>query len=131
MADESRTPNAPESMPEPKPTAGQTFVKNIRPAGCALFLILAILVTAVCLTSGRDPVPGYEAPQTMNFYAENPEALVAELETGIFPALEYDMTAAVTGGTVTVTIEDESFVIGRAAILRYFDESLFTFERGE
>lgn len=131
MADDFRTPNAPESMPEPKPTAGQTFVKTIRPAGCALFLMLAILVTAVCLTSGRDPIPGYEAPQTMEYYAENPEALVAELETGLFPALEYDMTANLTGSTVTVTIEDENFVIGRAAILRYFDESLFTFERGE
>lgn len=131
MADESRTPTAPESVPEPKPTAGQTFVKNIRPAGCALFLILAILVTAVCLTSGRDPVPGYEALQTTEYYAENLEALVSELETNIFPALEYDMSAALTGDTVTVTIEDESFVIGRAAVLRYFDESLFTFERGE
>lgn len=130
MADESRTSNAPEPMPEPRPTAGQTFVKNIRPAGCALFLILAILVTAVCLTSGRDPVPGYEAPQAMEYYAKNPEALVSELEANIFPALEYDMTASLTGDTVTVTIEDENFVIGRAAILRYFDESLFVFERG-
>ena len=131
MADESRTPSASESMPEPKPTAGQTFVKNIRPAGCALFLILAILVTAVCLTSGRDPVPGYAAPQTMEYYAENPAELVSELEENVFPALEYDMTAAVTDGSVTLTIEDENFVIGRAAILRYFDESLFVFERGK
>lgn len=131
MTDESRTHVAPESVPESKPTAGQTFVKNIRPAGCALFLILAILVTAVCLTSGRDPVSGYEAPQETAYYAENPEALVYELETNVFPALEYDMAASVANGAVTVTIEDENFVIGRAAVLRYFDESLFVFQRGE
>ncbi len=128
MNSESQTPTPTET--EGKLTAGQAFVKNIRPAGCALFLILAILVAAVCLTSGRDPVPGYEAPRTMEYYAENPEALVSELEDNLFPALEYDMSATLTGDTVTVTIEDENFVIGRAAILRYFDESLFVFERG-
>lgn len=128
MNNESQTPNSPET--EGKLSAGQAFVKNIRPAGCALFLILAILVTAVCLTSGRNPVPGYEAPQSGEYYAENPEALVSELEDNLFPALEYDMSANLTGDTVTVTIEDENFVIGRAAILRYFDESLFVFERG-
>ncbi len=54
-----------------------------------------------------------------------------ELEESIFPALpEYDMAAAVNdSGTVTVRIDDEHFVAGRAAILRYFDESLFVFER--
>lgn len=121
--------DAPNTLPEPRPTAGQTFVKNIRPAGCALFLILAILVTAVCLTSGRDPIPGYEAPQTTEYYVAHPEALVSELKDRVFPALEYDMNAAVTGDTVTVTIEDDHFVIARAALLRYFDESLFVFER--
>ena len=116
----------------PKKTAGQQFVKAIRPAGCALFLLLAVLVAAICLTSGRNPIPGYQPPQTAEYYAENPASLAAELEENVFPALpEYDMTAAVTGDTVTVTIDSDHFVVGRAAILRYFDESLVTFRRGE
>ncbi len=116
----------------PKLTAGQQFVKNIRPAGCALFLILAVLVTAVCLTSGRDPIPGYEPPQTMEYYAGDPEALAAELEENVFPALpDYDMAVGVEGGTVTVTIDSDHFVVGRAAILRYFDEDLILFVRGD
>ena len=116
----------------PKKTAGQQFVKSIRPAGCALFLLLAVLVAAVCLTSGRNPIPGYEPPQTAAYYAEHPDSLAAELSENVFPALpEYDMTAAVTGDTVTVTIDSDHFVVGRAAILRYFDESLVTFQRGE
>lgn len=115
---------------QPKPTAGQSFVKAIRPAGCALFLALAVLVAMVCLTSGRDPVSGYQAPETTEYYAQNPQALLQELEENIFPALpEYDMTGAVTDDVVTVWIDDEHFVAGRAAILRYFDESLFIFER--
>lgn len=129
MSEEQKAPQ-PQEPPEPKPTAGQSFVKNIRPAGCALFLLLAVLVTAICLTSGRDPVPGYEPPQTMEYYAANPEALASELETNVLPYLEYEMSVSVTGGTVTVTVEDENFVAGRAAVLRYFDESLFVFARG-
>lgn len=121
----------PAFSPEPPPTAGQAFVKAIRPLGCVMFLLLAILVTAICFTSGSDPIPGYEAPQTTEYYAQNPDALVTELETNVFPALEYKMSANLTGSTVTVTVESENFVAGRAAVLRYFDESLFVFAEGE
>lgn len=126
MNEENRT----SPVPEPPLTAGEAFVKNIRPLGCVMFLALAVLVTAICLTSGRKPIPGYKPPLTTAEYAADLPALEAELEEHVFPALEYDMTAEVTGNTVTVTVEDENFVAGRAAILRYFDEALFLFERG-
>ena len=58
MNSESQTPTPTET--EGKLTAGQASVKNIRPAGCALSPILAILVSAVCLPPGRDPGPRYE-----------------------------------------------------------------------
>lgn len=121
------------SLPQtPKATAGQQFVKTIRPAGCVLFLALAVLVAAVCLTSGRTPIPGYTPPQTAEYYAENPEALAAELEENVFPALpEYDMAVRVADGAVTVTIDSDHFVVGRSAVLHYFDESLVIFQRGE
>ena len=118
---------------EPHATAGQAFIQRIGPAGMALFLILAVLVTWICLTTGRDPVPGYAAPQTTEYYAAHLDELAEELETNVFPALpDYTMSAAADDGaaTVTVTIDSEHFVAGRAAILRYFDESLFSFERG-
>ena len=127
MNEENQAP----STPETPMTAGESFVKTIRPLGCVLFLALAVLVAAVCLTSGRKPIPGYEPPLTAAEYAADLYALETELETNVFPALAYDMTADVTGDVVTVTVENENFVAGRAAILRYFDESLFLFERGE
>ena len=127
MNEEQQTP----LTPEPPMSAGQSFVKAIRPLGCVVFLGLAVLVTALCFSSGRKPIPGYEPPLTMEQYAADPVLLVAELEENIFPALEYDMTAEVTGDAVTVTVENENFVAGRAAVLRYFEESLFIFERGE
>ena len=118
---------------EPHATAGQDFLQRIGPAGMALFLILAVLVTWICLTSGRDPVPGYAAPQSTEYYAAHLDELADELEANVFPALpDYTMSASVPDGgtTVTVTVDSDHFVAGRAAILRYFDESLFLFERG-
>ena len=123
------TPNQQQSLS--RETAGQQFVKRIRPAGCVLFLALAVLVTAILLTSGRDPIPGYTAPETTEYYAEHPDALAAELEENVFPTLpEYDMSAEAADGCVIVTIDSEHFVVGRSALLRYFDKSLLTFERG-
>lgn len=127
MNEENQTPQT----PEPPMTAGQSFVKAIRPLGCVMFLGLAVLVAAICLTSGRKPIPGYEPPLTTEQYAADLAALETELEENVFPRLEYDMSAEITGDTVTVTVENQNFVAGRAAILRYFDESLFLFERGE
>jgi len=116
---------------DPADSAGQAFVKRIGPAGCVLFIALAVLVTAICLTSGRDPIPGYEPPQTAEYYASHPDELAAELEEHVFPALpDYDMSAAAEDGVVAVTIDSEHFVAGRAALLRYFPESLFRFVRG-
>ncbi len=106
-------------------------MKTIRPAGMALFLLLAVLVTAICLTSGRDPIPGYRAPETTEYYAAHPDELVTELETNVFPALpEYEMSAEAGDGVALVTIDSDHFVAGRSALLRYFDESLFDFLRG-
>ena len=113
-------------------SAGQSFVKRIGPAGCVLFLALAVLVGAICLTSGRDPIPGYAAPETTEYYAAHLDELAAELEENVFPALpDYALGAAVTGDTVTVTVDSGNFAAARAAVLRYFDESLLTFQRGQ
>ena len=123
--DEEKRPSQEEKL-----TAGQAFVKGIRPAGCALFLIVAVLVGAVCLTAGRDPIPGYIPPERASYENDLP-TLVSVLTEQVFPALpEYDMTAAVTGDTVTVTVEQGNFAAARSAILRYFPEDLITFERG-
>ena len=117
----------PESN-QPSETAGQQFVKSIRPLGMALFLIVAVLVTVLCLTSGADPIPGYKAPETTEYYAAHPDALARELETNVFPALpDYDMTAEAQEESVLVTIDSEHYVKGRAAILQYFSVKLFTF----
>ena len=111
-------------------SAGEDFVRRIRPLGCALFLILALGVTVLCFTLNNDPVKGYEAPEDTAYYAAHPEALVAELEAHIFPALEGEERARVTeDGKVLVTLEEEHYYPSRGAILQYFDVSLLEFRQ--
>jgi len=113
---------------ERKDSAGQDFVRKIGPAGCILFLGLAVLVTLLCFTAGRDPVPGYESPQTAMYYVNHLDELAEELNTAVLPYLDDPAAAAVTGDKVTVTVDAASFVPVRSAVLRYFEEDLLLFE---
>ncbi len=111
-------------------TAGQSFVKSIRPLGCALFLIMGILGTVLCFTVGRDPIPGYQPPERAS-YENDLSQLVYVLETQVFPELpDIELSAEVTGDTVTVTVASGNFAVARAAILRYFPEDLIEFAEG-
>ena len=110
---------------------GEEFIKKIRPVGCALFLIMAVLVTAVCLTAGRDPIKGYKAPETTEYYAEHPAELQAELEANVFPQLEGVAGSRIENGVLVVELHTDSFAVTRSALLYYFDESLFELERVE
>ena len=115
---------------EEKLTAGQSFVKALRPAGCALFLLLSILGTVLCFTAGRDPIPGYRPPERAS-YEDDLGQLAQVLEQQVFPELpQYGMSARVTGSTVTVTVTGGNLNAARTAILHYFPEELITFERG-
>jgi hypothetical protein len=108
-------------------SAGEQFVKWLRPAGCVLVLAVAVLVTVICLTSGRDPIPGYEAPQDTTYYAQHLDELQDELEENVFPQLEGVQDCRIEGDKLAVTVAGHTFAKTRAAILRYYDLSLFAF----
>ena len=65
---------------KPRETSGQWLWKTLRPAGCVLVLVMAVLMVAYCLTQGRDPIRGYAPPQTTEYYAAHPDELLKELE---------------------------------------------------
>ena len=113
-------------------TAGQDFVKKIRPVGCVLLLALGVIVTVLCFTHNSDPIKGYQPPEDTAYYAANPQALVQELEKSVFPALEGEEQATVTSdGKVRVSVDAEHYILTRGAILQYFDSSLLEFEQPE
>lgn len=115
-------------------TAGEEFAKWLKPGGCALLLIVFVLVLLMCFGSGKDPLPGYESAENTAYYAQSDETLQElgqELENNVFPQLEGKEAWHVENGRVVVTLEEEYFVATRAAILRYYDESLFEFRKDE
>ena len=113
--------------------SGEEFVKKIRPIGCVVFLLLSVGMIVTCLFSGRDPIRGYTPPQDAAYYGESRETLAelqTELETNVFPNLEGILKCRNNGQTLEITIESDDFAVTRAAILRYFDKSLFSFQEG-
>ena len=102
------------SNKEFKETAGMQFARAVKPAGCILLLLILIGVLYLCFTSGTDPIPGYEAPQGTEYYSEDGEE-----------------DSRVENGKLTVILENESFAVSRSAILRYYEEKLFDFQRAD
>lgn len=114
-----------------KETAGMQFARAVKPAGCILILLILIGVLYLCFTSGTDPIPGYEAPQDTAYYSGHLEQLQTELQDNVFPKLEGEEESRIEDGRLTVVLENDSFAVSRSAILRYFDESLFEFQRAD
>jgi hypothetical protein len=112
---------------------GQDFVRKIGPFGCALFLALFVLFLIYCFTAApADPLKDYEPPHDSEYYAQSGaalEQLQAELESRVFPELNGIVSSEIEGGKLIIAIDGSSFASSRDAILKYYDESLFYFER--
>ena len=106
---------------------GEAFVKWLKPAGCALFLVLAILMTVTLFTAKGAPVKGYEAPESSEYYAENLSELASELESNMFPLMDAPASCAVSDGKIVVTAPKEKMPLVRNGIVYYYDEKLFEF----
>lgn len=107
---------------------GVEIVRWLRPAGCVLVLLISVLMLVFCFTQGRDPIPGYEPPHDAAYYAQHLPELAEELNTHVLPEVDETASAAVDGSTVTVRIDAQRLAVTRAAVLRYYDASLFVFE---
>ena len=112
-------------------TTGEEFVKKIRPLGAALFLLVFVLFLIMAFSSGRNPLPGYEPPQTSEYYAQDESRLLelqAELEENVFPVLGGGVEdCRVEGGKLRLTLKKESFFQLRKALLYHYESNLFEF----
>ena len=117
---------------KPRESSGQQIVRWLRPAGCALVLVVAVIFIVTCFTSGRNPIPGYVPPQSSEYYASHLDELQTELEAHVFPVIGGIDGSSVEDGKLRVDIEEKSYAVTRAAILKYYDQSLFEFvEQGK
>ncbi|MFB0919910.1 MAG: hypothetical protein QMB62_03365 [Oscillospiraceae bacterium] len=109
-------------------TAGQDFIKKIRPVGVAMFLMLFILFLVICFTARPDPLAGYEAQHDAAYYSQNDTTLgelKEELEANVFPKLTGVESCTISEGRLEVVIDSATFKDCRSALLKHFDESLF------
>jgi len=111
-------------------TAGQEFVKKIRPVGVVMFLLLFVLYFVVCFTARPDPLAGYASPHDANYYAQNEQTLTelkTELETTVFPLLTGEERCKVKDGKLELVLDSTNYKASRSALLKHFDGNLFTF----
>ena len=111
-------------------TAGQEFIKKIRPLGVALFLMIFVLFLITCFTARPDPLAGYESPHDSQYYSQSDSTLgelKAELEANVFPKLIGVERSTVKDGRLELVIDSANFKTCRSAILKHFDASLFEF----
>ena len=111
-------------------TAGQEFVKVIKPLGCAIFLIVLVLFLVLALTSGRGTVldlGDYAPPAGLS--ADDPEALCEELSRGVLPLLPGSNICYVNQDKLYVALDGEYFKDCRATILHYYPDRRIQFIR--
>ena len=109
-------------------TAGEQFVKWIKPAGCVLFLGIFAAFLVICFTA-KAPVEGYTVPHDSQYYARHLDELKAELETNLFPKLEGIEDCYISGDKLRIIISDAGFEKSSTAITHYYGENLFIIEK--
>ena len=109
-------------------TAGEQFVKWIKPAGCVLFLGIFAAFLVICFTASA-PVEGYTVPHDSQYYAQHLDELKAELETNLFPRLEGIEDCYISGDKLKIIISDAGFEKSSKAITHYYGENLFIIEK--
>lgn len=109
-------------------TAGEGFVKMIKPAGCVLFLGLFVFFLIFCFTA-EAPLEGYVKPHNTEYYAEHLDELEQELEENMFPRLEGIEDCFVSGDRLTVIISEDSFEESSEIITHYYGKNLFDIQK--
>ena len=109
-------------------TAGEQFVKWIKPAGCVLFLGIFAAFLVICFTA-KAPVEGYTVPHDSQYYAQHLDELKAELETNLCPRLEGIEDCYISGDKLKIIISDAGFEKSSKAITHYYGENLFIIEK--
>ena len=111
-------------------TAGQAFVKKIGPFGSALFLLLFVAFLIYCFLPAKSPADGFTPAHDTAYYSQHLSDLEAEITDELLPKLGLEAETEVSGDKLEISFAEEDLSGGKEGILKHYDESLFTFERG-
>lgn len=112
-------------------TAGQSFVKAIKPFGCVLFLILFTVFMVFCFTSKAPLGDKYTCPQTTEYYSEHLDEFEQELKTNLLPLVDGIEDCRRSGDKITIIIAPESFDASSQIIYHYYGKALFDIQKSE
>ena len=112
-------------------TAGQNFVKAIKPLGCALFLILFVVFMVFCFTSEAPLGDKYTCPQTTEYYSEHLDEFEQELKTNLLPLVDGIEGCRISGDKITITIAPESFEESSQIIYHYYGKTILDIQKSE
>ncbi len=111
-------------------TAGQQFVKILRPFGCILFLVMLVLFLLLAFLPSRGEVidlGDYAAPEGLDM--QDADALCAELENSVFPLLPGEAECYAEKGRVHVVFDGEHFADCSKTVGHYFPDADITYHR--
>ena len=111
-------------------TAGEQFIKMIRPVGCVLFLVVLVLFLFLAFGSGGGEVLSlgdYAPPEGLD--TGDPLALAEELTAHVLPLLPGNNNCYVSDGKLFVELSGDHFADCRATILEYYPHSGIQFLR--
>jgi len=109
-------------------TAGQQFVKMIKPAGCVIFLGIFVAFLVLCFTPPKEPLPGLEPLHDTEYYIQHPYELYAELEESVFPRIVgIESTTLLDNGRISIEAREDKYDSVKEKITYYYDEELFFF----
>ena len=113
-------------------TAGQSFVKKIRPIGCVLFLLILVCFLAISFLSGKGNVldtADYTIPETLD--CSDADALGQELSEALLPLLPGNSEWYVEKGKLHLVFDSTYFPDCRATVLHFYPDCGIQFHRAE
>ena len=111
-------------------TAGQAFVKKLRPIGCAIFLLILVCFLLISFFSGRGSVldtGDYAVPDVLD--VSDPEALAGELENALLPLLPGNGECYLESGRLHLTFDGAEFSDCRVTVLHFYPDCGIQFHR--
>lgn len=112
-------------------TAGESFVKAIKPIGCVLFLILFAAFMVFCFTGEAPLGDKYSCPHTTKYYSEHLDEFEKELEDNLLPLVDGVEDCRINGDKVTIVIAPDSFEASSKIITHYYGNTLFDIQKSE
>lgn len=112
-------------------TAGESFVKAIKPIGCVLFLIMFVVFMVYCFTGSAPLGDKYVCPQTTEYYSEHMDEFEAELEENFLPLIDGIEECRISGDKMLIVISEECYDASSQIIYHYYGKNIFDIQKSE